>query len=305
MSVIQIQDVCKQFEGFKVLDGINIHIKTGTIHGIIGENGAGKSTLIQSLVGVYDIDSGAILIDGEPVWDNVELKRQIGYVADRNQFFKGYKIKELVNFYEGMYESFSRADFEKYNKIFKLNPNKKVKQLSKGMQMRLSFMLNLSIHPKVMVLDEPTSGLDAMIKKELLDLLIEEVERKGMTVVISSHHLNELEKLCDDVTMIQGGKITYQSSVDELRQNIKKIQVVFKEEAPKDLGTWEEFLNVQRIGNVYYLITKNYSPVIEEKLKSYDAMFITTIGLTLEEIFIYANKTEKSYVIEEVRYEQV
>lgn len=291
--MIDIHKLSKSFDGHKVLDDVSFNIKKGTIHGIIGENGVGKTTLLQCLVGIYKPDEGSIEVEGESVWENVKVKEEIGYVADRNQFFKQASVKEMVDFFEMMYPKFSRSDFNTYNKVFQINPKSKVKQLSKGMQMRLSFMLNLASHPKVLVLDEPTSGLDAAIKKELLNFLIEEVSMNETTVVIASHHLGELEKLCDEVTMFKQGKIIYESSVADLKEKVRKLQVVFETEAPADLMSWPEFIAVEQIGNVYYVVTNDYTIQVEQKLKEHGAMRIATIGLTLEEIFIYTRGEEK------------
>lgn len=291
--MIDIHNLSKSFEGHKVLDDVSFNIKKGTIHGIIGENGVGKTTLLQCLVGIYKPDEGSIEVEGESVWENVKVKEEIGYVADRNQFFKQASVKEMVDFFEMMYPKFSRSDFNKYNKVFQINPKSKVKQLSKGMQMRLSFMLNLAAHPKVLVLDEPTSGLDAAIKKELLNFLIEEISMNETTVVIASHHLGELEKLCDEVTMFKQGKIIYESSVADLKEKVRKLQVVFETQAPADLMDWPEFITVEQIGNVYYVITHDYTVEVEEKLKAHGATHLATIGLTLEEIFIYTRGEEK------------
>lgn len=288
--MIEINHLSKRFGKFKAIDDVTIHVAPGTIHGIIGENGAGKTSLIQCLVGVYSVEEGEALIGGEKVWENPKVKSKIGYVADRTQFFKGYKVKELVDFYAEIYESFQRSDFENYNKIFKIPLENKVRQLSKGMQMRLSFMLNLAMHPKVMVLDEPTSGLDAIAKKELLDLLLGAVADEGMTVVISSHHLSELEKICDEMTILHKGRVTYQTSVEGLKRQVKKLQVVFKDVVPSDLYEWEELIEVQRLGSVYYLITKEDTPKLAERLRESGAHLVEEIGLTLEEIFIYTNK---------------
>ena len=288
--MIEINHLSKRFGKFKAIDDVTIHVASGTIHGIIGENGAGKTSLIQCLVGVYSVEEGEVLINGESVWENPKVKSQIAYVADCTQFFKGYKVKELVDFYAEIYESFQRSDFEKYNEIFKIPLENKVRQLSKGMQMRLSFMLNLAMHPKVMVLDEPTSGLDAIAKKQLLDLLLGAVAEEGMTVVISSHHLSELEKICDEITILHKGKVTYQTSVEDLKRQVKKLQVVFKDVVPSDLDKWEEIIEVHRLGSVYYLITKEDTPKLEERLRQLGAHLVEEIGLTLEEIFIYTNK---------------
>lgn len=288
--MIEVIDVSKAFGDFKALDNINIKIKKGTIHGIIGENGAGKTTLLQMLAGVYDVEEGKILVGGESVYDNNKVKKKIGYVADRNQYFKDYKISEMVDFYFGIYDTFSKDDFKEYNKIFKLNTDKKIKQLSKGMQMRLSLMLNLSIKPEILILDEPTSGLDAIIKKDLLDILIKQVYERNLTIVISSHHIGELEKICDEFTILNRGKVKYQSNIEKIKEDVKKLQVVFKEDVEDKLNQVDDIINIEKIGSIYYLVTDNYSKKLIDDLNNLGAQFIENIGITLEEIFIYTNK---------------
>ena len=288
--MIQVIDVSKNFGDFVALDNVNIKINKGTIHGIIGENGAGKTTLLQMLAGVYEVEEGKILIEGEEVYDNNKIKNKIGYVADRNQYFKDYKVSEMVNFYAGIYDEFSKDDFMKYNKIFKLALDKKIKQLSKGMQMRLSLMLNLSINPEVLILDEPTSGLDAIVKKDLLDILIKQVYENGVTVVISSHHIGELEKVCDEVTILNEGRVKYQSKIEEIKQNVKKLQVVFKEDVEEGINKVDNIINIEKVGSIYYLITDNYGEELINDLNNLGADLIEIIGITLEEIFIYTNK---------------
>ncbi|WP_333638135.1 ABC transporter ATP-binding protein [Tissierella praeacuta] len=288
--MIEVIGVNKVFNGFKALDNVNMSIKKGTIHGIIGENGAGKTTLLQMLSGVYQVEEGKILIDGEEVYDNRKVKEKIGYVADRNQYFKDYKIKELLDFYSGIYKDFSTDDFYNYNEIFNLKLDKKVRQLSKGMQMRLALMLNLSINPEVLILDEPTSGLDAIIKKDLLDILINQVHEKENTVVISSHHIGELEKICDKVTILHKGKVKYQSNIDEIKESVKKLQVIFKKDVEKELEKIDSIINIEKIGSVYYLIIDNYGEEILSDLNNLGAELIENVGISLEEIFIYTNK---------------
>lgn len=297
--MIEVLDVRKDFGDFTALDNINIRIKKGTIHGIIGENGAGKTTLLQILAGVYDVKEGKVLVEGEEVYDNNKVKRKIGYVADRNQYFKDYKVGEIVEFYSGIYEDFSKMDFQAYNKIFRLNLDKKIKQLSKGMQMRLSLMLNLSIRPEILILDEPTSGLDAIVKKDLLDILINEVDERDLTIIISSHHISELEKICDEITILNKGKIKYQSNIDEIKENVKKLQVVFKDDVEKEIHQLENIIDIEKIGSVYYLVTDNYGEALIDDLKKIGAQLIENIGITLEEVFVYTSKTEEGSEIDE------
>lgn len=288
--MIEVIGVSKEFGDFKVLDNVNIKINKGTIHGIIGENGAGKTTLLQMLAGVYDVEEGEVLVEGENVYDNNNIKNKIGYVADRNQYFKDYKVKEMVEFYSGIYKDFSRDDFRKYNEIFKLNLNKKIKQLSKGMQMRLSLMLNLSTKPEILILDEPTSGLDAIVKKDLLEILINQVYENNLTIVISSHHISELEKICDEFTILNEGKVKYQSNIEEIKENVKKLQVVFKGNVEDKINKIDNIISIEKIGSIYYLVTDNYGDELINDLNNLDAQLIENIGITLEEIFIYTNK---------------
>ena len=285
--MISIKNVTKYYDKFKALDNVSIEIPKGSIHGLIGENGAGKTTLIHCLTGIYKCDEGSITVDGEPVYDNPKVKSRIGYVADSNSYFPNFKIKDMVNFYKGIYETFQEGRFEALNSIFKLSPERRVKQLSKGMQRRLALMLNQSLHPDILVLDEPTSGLDAIAKKQVMDLLISEVTEYNCTIVISSHHLRELEMLCDNITIIQNGGILYQNSIDEIKQQVVKYQAVFKK--PADLSDMENILNIEQIGSIYYIIADKNSDEIKDILYSKGAELVEQIGMSLEDIFIYTS----------------
>lgn len=291
--MVEIKNITKKFGNYTAISDINIRVKKGTIFGLIGENGAGKTTLIQCMTGIYKPDQGEVTVNGEAVYENPIVKERIGYVADQNQYFPFFKVKEMVEFYKKTYPTFSTTKFNNYNRIFKLDENKRVRQLSKGMQMRLSLMLNLSINPDVLILDEPTSGLDAIAKNQMLDILLQEVAENQLTIFISSHHLGELERICDEIAMIHKGEITYMSTLDEMKENIKKLQIVFDHKAPVDLKEWKGVRTVEVVGRVYYIVTEKYSKDLEERLYKAGAKFIEQINLSLEEIFVYTNEEEK------------
>lgn len=291
--MLKIEKVKKSFDQKCVLDNVSITVQKGTIHGLIGENGVGKSTLIQCLTGIYKQDEGTITWNDEPIYENASAKAAIGYVADRNQYFKQYRVREMVGLYNELYPTFSLEAFNRYNEVFKLDGRTKVKNLSKGMQMRLSLMLNLARKPELLILDEPTSGLDALAKKQVLDFIIEAVDELQMTVVISSHHLSELERICDEITMLSEGKVLYQSSVDDLKTKVQKLQILFADKAPEDLAKWEEVLNVEQVGSIYYVVTNQYSEELLNKLKVAGATLIETIELNLEEVFIYTTLNQR------------
>ena len=143
--IIEISQLHKSLGNKGVLTDINFTVEPGRIFGLVGENGAGKTTLIKCATGVYRPDKGVVRIDGKNVYENPAAKERIGYVADQNQYFPSYRIKELLSFYSLAYPRFSSERFWELNQIFKLPAKARVKELSKGMQMRLTLMLSLSI----------------------------------------------------------------------------------------------------------------------------------------------------------------
>lgn len=286
--MIEINQVTKILGGREVLKKVSLGVTRGSIFGLIGENGAGKTTLIKCMTGIYRPDQGQIRIGDQEVFDNPEVKGKIGYVADQNQYFHNMKIKELLQFYRMSYPAFSEDKFQSLNRLFHLDPDKRVRQLSKGMKMRLALGLNLSIYPEVLILDEPTSGLDPVAKREVTNLLLQEVEERNTTVFIASHHLSDLERVCDSIAIIRQGEIQYVNSLEEMKRNIKKLQVVFQEEPPQDLGDWPEVMAVETVGRVHYLITREYSSAFADKLKNCRLMLLEEVDLSLEDMFIYA-----------------
>ena len=289
--MLEIKNISKSFDSFMAVKDATISIEAGRVHGVIGENGAGKTTIIKCAAGIYKPDSGAVEIDGMPVFDNPKAKSLIGYVADSNSYFGMYTIKQMLKFYKGVYKSFDENRFDHLNEVFKLNVKKRINQLSKGMQMRLALMLNMSIHPKVLILDEPTSGLDAIAKNAFNDMLIDLVEEEKTAVLISSHHLSELERLCDSISLIRNGEIYYQSELDDIKSSVRKLQVVIRDEA--NFKGIDGIMSVERVGSIYYIIVKGYGDELKKCLEQLGAEIIEEVGMSLEEIFVYSTKAQE------------
>ncbi len=290
--MIQIKGLCKGYQAGSdyVVRDIDMKVEKGTIHGLIGHNGSGKTTIIKCLAGIFPADEGEVKVCGENVYNNVDVKKKIGYVADNNQMFRSYRMKKMAQFYENVYPEFSMEDYHYLAHKFLVDPDKKVSQMSKGQQMRASFVLNMARHPEVMILDEPTSGLDAMAKNELLNCLVNAVENDGMTVLISSHHLSELEKLCDTITVINQGRVQIQDAIDEVTAQIVKYQIVFKDGAPKELYERNDICHMSNIGSVYTIVLQEQNDKFEEDMKGLGASLVEEMPVGLEESFIYMNQ---------------
>jgi len=294
--MIQVKGLSKGYQGSSyVVSDIEMKVDKGTIHGLIGHNGSGKTTIIKCLTGIFLPDEGEVLINGEPVYDNVQIKSQIGYVADTNQMFRGYTMKKMADFYDRIFPDFSMDSFHSYARMFEIALEKKVKQMSKGQQMRASFALNMARCPKVLILDEPTAGLDAMAKKELLDCLVSAVENENMTVLISSHHLGDLEKICDNVTMLRNGKVVVEDALDEVTNQIAKYQVVFPEGAPKELYEHESLCHISNVGSVYTVVFWRQVEGFAEQMTALGAVVAEEMPVGLEESFIYMNQNAKGW----------
>jgi len=285
--MIEINNVSFEIDDKNILKEVNLNINKGTILGIIGPNGVGKTTLLRCLTGIYKPSSGNVIYDGQDVFDNPKVKEEIGYVADENIFNTNFRVNEILKFYEYSYRKFDRKKFDELNEIFNIPLNRFIFQLSKGMKMRLSIMLAFSIHAKYLILDEPTSGLDAVLKNKLLKIFVDEVSENNTTIVISSHHLGELERICDEVAILDNGVISYKNSVDNMKYKIKKIQVAFKEDIKEENFRLKGVVKITKIGRVFTIITEEYDEDFLKKLEKYDPLFIEEIDLSLEDIFIY------------------
>lgn len=285
--MIEAKGLDKYLGGNKILDNINIHVKKGSIYGLIGPNGAGKTTLIKTLVDIYKPDAGEVLIAKEYISDNKRIKSRLGYVSDFQYLYPSFKIKEIVEFYKGAYLLWNDERYSQLNKLFKLDENKKVKYLSKGMKTQLAILLNLSIMPNVLILDEPTSGLDPVIKRKVLNLIVDQVSANETTVLISSHNLGELEQICDHIGIIHEGKVLLEDSVDNLKSNVRKIQVAFKGELPEEIKSNEHILKIESVGKIHQIIVRDNLDDVIENIKKYNPILLETIDMSLEEIFIH------------------
>lgn len=296
--MIELKDVTKSYDkgAQPVVENISFAVEPGKIHGMIGPNGSGKTTLIKCITGILTVDSGEILLDGEPVYDNPAVKKRIGYVADNCNFFPKYQVKDMVRFYQGMFEKFDVQEFNKLNEVFEIPVKRRVGHLSKGQKMRTSFMLNMAMHPDVLVLDEPTSGLDAIAKSDLLNQIVTKVEYGEMAVIISTHHLYELEKICDTVTMLGSSGVNYQGELDEVKTQIGKYQVVFKNGVPDGVFEDSRIVNYSNIGSVYtFLWDEGMGEDAEPFFTEKGADLVEKTEISLEELFIYSNRRRESH----------
>ena len=279
--MLTLKNITKTFGNFKALDNLTMTVPKGAVYGLVGPNGAGKSTAIRHLTGVYRPDSGDVLLENAPVWENPAAKARIGYIPDDIFYFPSASLEDMRKFYAGIYPNFDNALFERLYEVFNLPRKSPMRRFSKGMQKQAAFHLTLCTRPDVMILDEPVDGLDPVMRRQVWSLILSDVAERGTTVLISSHNLRELEDICDHVGIMDHGKMLLERSLADMQGATHKLQLVG--DAPEGL----EVLHESASGRLKTLIVRGNVDEITAKVAAANPAYFDVLPLSLEEIFIY------------------
>ena len=287
-AMIEARNVVKAFDGFRALDGLTMTVPRGSIYGLVGPNGAGKSTLLRHVTGIYRQDSGSVLLEGNPIYENPAAKARIASIPDELYYFLSASTRDMMRFFKGFYPRFDGARYEALKDVFTtINEKQPIRRLSKGMQKQAAFWLALCCRPDYLLLDEPVDGLDPVMRRQVWSLLMGDVAQRGTTVLVSSHNLRELEDVCDHVGILSRGRVLIERSLSDLQENLVKMQVVFQEKEmprmPEDL----QILHVSRVGRIHTLIVRGGATEVTNRLAAFGPILLEALPLTLEEIFIY------------------
>lgn len=266
--MLKLNNVVKQYDKFRL--ECTMEVPVGQVTGLIGRNGAGKSTAFKSILGLIRTDGGTIEVFGKNVKDlKTKDKEQIGVVLADSGFSGYLTIKDLIPMLNAMYTDFSKEKFVKDCERMELPLNKKIKDFSTGMKRKLQILAALSHNAKLLVLDEPTAGLDVIARDELLNLLREYVEDGERSVIISSHISSDLEGLCDDVYMIENGKIILHEETDVLLSEYGLIKATNEQFDKMDqsylLKVKKEKFGVSCLTNQKQFYQDNYPELVIER----------------------------------------
>ena len=283
--MIEVKNVTKRFEGFAALQDLTMTVPTGAVYGLVGPNGSGKSTIIRHITGVYRQDAGEILVDGQPVYENPSVKARIAYIPDDVFYFPQAGVREMMQYYKGIYPSFDTARYEKLKEVFQLDERQPIRRMSKGMQKQAAFWLAMCQMADVVVLDEPVDGLDPVMRRQIWGLLMADAAERGLTVLVSSHNLRELEDVCDHVGILDHGHLLLERSLSELQENITKVQIALPDGRPLPEGL--KLVHETVTGRLRTLIVRGDPDETLQKLQECEPLFLDAVPLSLEEIFIY------------------
>ncbi len=286
--MIKATDIRKAYHKENVLEDLNLHVKKGSIYGLIGSNGAGKSTLLNILSGVFKPDFGKVQIDGEEVFENIKIKNKIAYITDNPYYFNSATVKEMALYLNKIYSNFSMQTFEEISALFPIDINKRINSFSKGMKRQVSIILSLSQNPEILLCDESFDGLDPVIRQLVKRLFVSRAAEGNMTVIIASHNLREMENLCDTVGVLHDNKIVIEKSIGDIKNMMHRYQVAYKPMI--DTEILEQRLDIVSMNirnNVIELVARGEDEEIYKTLSEYDPLLIDKTDLTLEDIFVY------------------
>ncbi len=288
--MIEIKNVTKKFGKLTAIENITFNIKKSSIYGLVGYNGAGKTTLLKTCAGIYAPEEGAVMIDGENVYDNGKIRNNIFFVPDEMYFPKGATLLRMKNFYKGYYENFSEKVFAKMAGAMGLSLTANIQSFSKGMQRQAEIILAMSTRPKYLFLDEVFDGIDPQKRNLCKNIFIEYMAETDCSILMSSHNLQEVADLCDHVALINGKTLKMNVSVDDISNAYKKYRLIFDRKI-----TAEDFADIAykdiAIENKMVTITveNNFDPQVFEPLAP---IFTDSVTLSLEEVFL--NEMEDS-----------
>ncbi|MBR6709521.1 MAG: ABC transporter ATP-binding protein [Clostridia bacterium] len=291
--MIEIKGVGKNFGEIRSLDHIDMTVPDGSIYGLIGSNGSGKSTLLRVMNGVFSPDEGSVTYDGISVWENHAIKRGIVYLSDEQYFLPASSLAEMRALYASFYPDFDVAAYGRYCGLFGLDDRRRLSTFSKGMKKQAAVVLALASRPRYLLCDETFDGLDPVMRQLFKRLLAEAVAERGMTVVIASHNLSEIEDICDHIALLHKAKLVFSREIDDLKQQIHTVQAVFSEHLEANRLGLDVVRCTQR-GGMVTLLVRGEREAVERAVVDAGAKFCELIPLTLEEIFI-SEMEERGY----------
>jgi ABC-2 type transport system ATP-binding protein len=238
-AAIEIQGLTKRFRGKIAVDRLNLIVLPGSIFALLGDNGAGKTTTIRMVIGLLKPDAGRALALGEDCWRNaIALRHRIGYVPEKPRFYDWMTTGEIGWFTAGFHRPGFLGRYQDMLERFQLDPHARLQHLSKGQYAKVGLALALAPDPEILILDEPTSGLDLLVRREFLSSMVD-LAGQGRTILISSHHIAEVERIASHVAFLVAGRLVLAATMDELRERLVRVRLRFEDQAPDpvSLGT--------------------------------------------------------------------
>src|SRR4051812_35114808 len=285
--VIEVQGLVKRFGSVAALDGLNLTVRAGEVHGFLGPNGAGKSTTIRILLGLLRADSGTVrLLGGDPWHDAVALHRRIAYVPGDVTLWPNLTGGQVIDFLCGLRGGADPRRRDLLIERFELDPHKKARTYSKGNRQKVALVAAFATDADIYILDEPTSGLDPLMEN-VFQQCVHEVARRGAAVLLSSHVLAEVEKVCDTVTIIRAGRTVQSGSLAQLQHLMRTTVTARTRRDPTVVTRWPGLHDVNIAdGQVRFTVGRDVLDATMSHLTQLGLVDLTVAPASLEDLFL-------------------
>ena len=287
--IIETADLRKNYGRVEAVRGLSLQVPAGSICGFLGRNGAGKTTTIKVLLGMARPTSGHARVFGlaaDAQETSVDIRRRTGFVSDDKDLYGYMTVEEMIRFTAAFFPRWRSDLQQRYLRTFDLPLDRKVKALSGGMRTKLALLLALCRGAELLILDEPTSGLDPAMVEEVLQSLVAHVASEEMTIFFSSHQIAEVDQIADRVVIIHRGRAVVTGSLDDLRENYRRIQLVFDGEAPEPAFRAPGVERVWRKGRVLTVLSSAGAERILDEVRALSPVSVDVVPVTLKEIFL-------------------
>ena len=284
--VVDLERVTRRFGDKTALDDVSLTVPRGGVFGLIGGNGAGKTTLIKHILGMFRAQSGTVRVFGlDPIDNPVGTLGRIGYLSEDRDLPDWMRVTELMSYTEAFYPDWDPAYAEELRAMFDLDPNARIKTLSRGQRARAGLLAALAHRPQLLILDEPSSGLDPVVRRDILSAIIRTIADEGRTVLFSSHLLDEVERVADRVAIIHHGRILLTAPLDQIKDTHRRVTLRFETpvaEPPSLVGA----LSHDGRGAEWTYVCNGESGQLHRAAEALGATVVADAALSLDEIFV-------------------
>jgi len=286
MSIVAVHGLGCRFGKVHALQNVDFAVDAGRVYGLVGANGAGKTTLLRHLLGLIRPEQGSVRVFGlDPVSHPVEVLRRVGYLSEHRDLPEWMRIRELLSYLKAYHPTWDMDFAYELVDTFGLDASKKINQLSQGMRAQTGIIAALAHRPELLILDEPSNGLDAVIRLDIIDAIIRTVADEGRSVIFSSHLLDEMERTCDHVTMIQDGRIGFNGDLDVIRESYSVSRIRFSE--PRSTPPPLEGVHILSGSDRQYSLVHNKTlEELQSDISSLGGELADTRHASLEEVFL-------------------
>ena len=285
--MITLTNVSKRFDDVWAVNNVSLTMQEGNVFGLIGTNGAGKTTLLRMIAGIMKPDSGYVFIDDKPVFDNENAIKDVYFIPDEPFFFRNANGKDMEKYLNTVYKDFDGKAFYEYLDRFSLDKNRKISTFSKGMQKQMAIICGLCANTRYLICDETFDGLDPVMRQGIKAIFANHMEERGLTPIIASHNLRELEDICDTVGLLHKGGVILSKDLLEMKCNIQKIQCVFATEEEENKAMQKlAVLQKEKRGMLCTMTARGSKEEVQAAFAVLDTVFYEVLPLSLEEIFI-------------------